>query len=99
MRQSEAQQADSLEAELDDCDRQLLEELADGIARRRLTTPAIFFLESMKPMNLVGSAAMLLLRPVVSAVWQNPVKYDRVRKLLEHRGAMEVLVRRLEARA
>ena len=99
MRPSEANQADDLEGSMSEDDRLLLDELADGIARRRLAAPAIFFLESVKPLNLVGASMMIFLRPIISVVWNNPAKYDRLRLLLEHRGAMEVLLRRLEARA
>jgi len=97
-RPDESSQADALEARLLEDDVALLEELADGIARRKLTTAAIFFLESMKPMNFVGATAMVFLRPIVTLVWNNPQKYDRIAKLLEDRGAMEILVRRLAAR-
>ncbi|MBT8496513.1 MAG: hypothetical protein KJO07_25925 [Deltaproteobacteria bacterium] len=99
MRPSEGAQADELEGQMSDEDHQLLDDLADGIARRKLAAPAIFFLESTKPLNLLGASMMIFLRPIISVVWNNPAKYDRLRVLLEHRGAMEVLLRRLEARA
>jgi hypothetical protein len=98
MRPNEAAQADELEGEMSAEDRELLDQLADGIARRKLAAPAIFFLESTKPLNLVGASMMIFLRPIISLILNNPAKYDRLRKLLEHRGAMEVLLRRLEAR-
>ncbi len=99
MQPGERDQADELEGELTDDDRAMLDQLAEGIASRRLTTPAIFFLESMKPMNFVGSSMMIFFRPIITLIWNNPVRFDRVRELLEHRGAMELLVRRLEALA
>lgn len=88
-----------LEAELSDEDRALLDGLADGIARRRLTPAALFFLESMKPMGFVASYMMLFLRPIVSVIWSDPARWDRVAALLERRGSIELLLRRLEARA
>jgi len=97
-RPSESDQADALAGRLSDDDARLLDQLAEGIARRKLSTAAIFFLESMKPMNFVGASAMVFLRPIVTLVWNDPTKYDRIAKLLEDRGAMELLVRRLEAR-
>jgi len=99
MHPSEFDQADELEGELSEDDREILSKLASGIHRRRLTAPAIFFLESVKPLNLVGSSMMVFFRPIVTVIWNDPKRYDRVRQLLEHRGAMELLVRRLEEQA
>lgn len=87
------------EDELSEDERKLLDELADGIARRRLTSAAMFFLESMKPMGYVGSQMMIFLRPMVSVVWSNPMRWDQLQGILEKRGSIELLLRRLEARA
>jgi hypothetical protein len=89
----------ALEAALSDEDRALLDSLADGIVRRRLTPAALFFLESMKPMGFVGSMMMTFLRPIVAVIWSDPARWDRVAALLERRGSIELLLRRLEARA
>ncbi len=88
-----------LEAELADADRALLDSLADGIARRRLTPAAMFFLESMKPMGFVASQMMVFLRPMISVIWSDPARYDQIAALLERRGTIELLLRRLEARS
>jgi hypothetical protein len=89
----------ALEAGLAPEDRTLLDDLADGIARRRLTPAALFFLESMKPMGYVGSQMMVFLRPMISVVWSNPQRWDQIQRILEQRGSIELLLRRLEARA
>ena len=88
----------ALEASLSDEDRALLDSLADGISRRRLTPAALFFLESMKPMGFVGSMMMTFLRPIVAVLWRDPARWDQVAALLERRGSIELLLRRLEAR-
>ncbi|MBK9033200.1 MAG: hypothetical protein IPL61_18335 [Myxococcales bacterium] len=90
---------DALEASLADDDRAMLDELADAIARRRLTSAAIFMLESMAPLGFLGSQLMIGLRPLVALVWTSPVRWDQVQRVLERRGAIELLLRRLEARA
>ncbi len=87
------------EADLTEAERALLDELADGIARRRLTPAALFFLESMKPMGYLGSQMMLFLRPIVGIVWASPDRWDRLQAILEKRGSIELLLKRLEARA
>lgn len=90
---------EQLEAELSDEESEMLDSLADGIVRRRLTSAALFFFESMKPLGYVSSQMLLFFRPIVETMWPNPVTYDRVAKVLERRGSIELLLRRLEARS
>ena len=78
-------------------DQALLDELADAIVARHLATPALFLLESMRPMSYVGSQLMLVLRPFVALAW-NPGRWDQLQRVLEVRGSTELLARRLEAR-
>jgi hypothetical protein len=47
----------------------------------------------------VASQALYFFRPIVSAVMQNPASFERVADLLSRRGAVELLLRRLEERA
>lgn len=93
----EERQANELEAALTDEEKQFLDDIADRIAKRRMTPAALFFLESMKPLGFVGSQVMHFFRPVISALWSNPVTYDRISAVLERRGSIELLLRRLEA--
>jgi hypothetical protein len=91
------EQADALEATLAPEERALLDRLADGLARRRLATAALFVLSGAAPLGFVASQAMLVLRPFVVAVIDRPETWDRLASLLERRGAVELLVRRLES--
>ncbi len=86
------------EPELPAADLAMLDELADAIVRRHLATPALFFLESMRPLGFVGSQMMVFLRPVVALIWPSPERWDQVQRVLEVRGSMELLARRLEER-
>lgn len=90
--------ADELEARLTESDRALLDGFADGLARRRLTPAALFLLESMKPIGFLTSQAMVFLRPIVAIVWRDPARFDQLQRILEQRGSIELLLRRLEAR-
>lgn len=87
-------QADALEAALSDEERALLDGLADGLARRRLGTVAILFLDSAKPLGFVASQLLHAFHPILGGR-----SLERVARLLERRGAVELLIRRLEARA
>lgn len=77
---------------------ELLDELADAVAKRKLTPAAVFFLESVKPLGWLGSQLLVFFRPIVSVIWHDPIRWDRAQKILEKRGAIELLLRRLEAR-
>ena len=99
MSRFEDEQVAKLEDELSDEEREMLDSLADGIVSRRLTPAALFFLESMKPLGFVTSQVMHFFRPIIQAVWTSPVRYDQVARVLERRGSIELLLRRLEARA
>jgi hypothetical protein len=73
----------------------LLERLADGIVRRRMTAPAVFALEMAKPLNFVGSQVMIALSPLVTPF----LSRDDVRKvalLLERDAHLESLLQRIE---
>lgn len=95
---SEDQRVADLEAALSDDERALLDDLAERISRRKMIAPALFFLESSKPLAFVSSQVMLFFRPIVGTMWANPVTYDRINQILERRGSLELLLRRLEAR-
>ena len=99
MSKTEDQRVAELEAALSDEERRLLDELADGISRRRMIAPALFALESVKPLAFVSSQVMHFFRPIVQTIWTNPMTYDRLARVLERRGSLELLLRRLEARA
>lgn len=91
--------SDELEAELTDEERDLLDRLAEGIVSRHMTPVAVFFLESLKPLGYVSSQLMLFLRPMVQTVFPQPLTYDLVARILERRGSIELLLRRIEERA
>lgn len=73
----------------------LLERLADGVVRRRMTAPAVFALEMAKPLNFVGSQVMIALSPIVS-VFLNRDDVRKVALLLERDSHLESLLQRIE---
>ena len=76
-------------------ERQLLERVAQEIARRRLVAPAIFALESLRPLSFIASQAMLVFQPIVETILD--VKdYVRLTETLEDRRNLEWLTQRLE---
>lgn len=77
-------------------DAALLARVHEGICRYRMEVPAIFMMESLLPVAVLGSQAMHFLAPVVSA-FVNPTDYGRLARLLERRDVIEKMMCRLEA--
>ena len=76
-------------------DKLLLQQVAAEIVRRRLATPAIFFLESVKPVNFIGSQVMHFFTPIVSLLFDF-TRYQRFAELLERRESLELLIQEIE---
>lgn len=75
------------------------EEILTKIARKvvlwKMSVPAVLFLESVKPLNYIGSQMMAFFEPFVQTLfsWKD---YDEFRKMMEDRGTIERLLRRIE---
>jgi len=76
-------------------DYDLLLSLAKKVVKRGLSVPAIFFLESTKPLSYVGSQAMVFFGPFVRILFESP-NYYRYSEMLEDRANVEVLLRMIE---
>ncbi len=74
----------------------LLARLADRIVARRMAEPAILFLETLRPLNYMGSQALVFLEPFVRP--QSP-DYRRLAEILESRAAIGELVAAIERRS
>ncbi len=74
---------------------ELVEKIARAVVSRNLTAPAIFFLESMKPLSFIGSQVMVFFDPLVRAVFDLK-GYNDVRLMLERRENVELLLRAIE---
>lgn len=87
---------EGLHGPLSEADRALLEKLADKIVSRRMTMPAMLFLRSVQPLNLIGSQAMVFLRPFLTPLF-NQADYDRAAAIMERREGLAALVDAIEA--
>jgi len=88
---------DSLaEIEPNKTQRALIERLCSEVVRRRLTTPALFLLESSRPLNYVSAQFLHFLQPIAT-VLADTNEYQNLTLFLEQRGSIEYICRRLEA--
>ena len=79
-------------------DRALLEHIAQRLAQRRLEAPAVLFLESVGPLNFIGSQVLHGLRPFLELVC-DATELERLAVLLERRDSLEQLSALLSHRA
>jgi hypothetical protein len=74
----------------------VLDKLAGKVIEKGMTVPAIIFLESVKPLNFIGSQAMVFFEPMVQTLF-NTHDYNIVRQALEKRETIENLLQKIEA--
>ena len=79
-------------------DVQLLERIAEAIVKRRMAAPATMFLESMGPMNFLGSQALHFLTPIIECA-VNTKEIEQVARLLERRDTVSRLIAIIEAKS
>jgi len=79
-------------------DVQLMERIAEVIVKRGMAAPATMFLESMGPMNFLGSQALHFITPIIDCVF-NAKEVEQVARLLERRDTMTRLISLIEAKS
>lgn len=87
-------------------DQEILDRLASWVVTKRMTAPAILFLESHRPLSFVGSQAMIAASPIVhffEPFLQSLVgpgyghqAYKRFAELMENRETVERLIIAIE---
>jgi hypothetical protein len=75
---------------------EVVAQVCRAIVARRMTTPALMFLEVTRPMNYLGAQAMHFLAPIASVV-TDAEGYRQFAAFLERRGSVDYLCRQLEA--
>jgi len=84
------------EEALSEQEQQILFKLADFIVRKGMTVPAILTLETVKPLNYIGSQAMVFFEPFVQAVIRDVSGYNTFRRMMEKRDNIERLLQKVE---
>jgi hypothetical protein len=79
-------------------DLQLLERIAETIVKRGMAAPATMFLESMGPMNFLGSQALHFMTPIIDCAF-NVKEVEQVARLLERRDTVTRLIAIIEAKS
>jgi len=75
-----------------------MQRVADAIVKRGMAAPAMIFLESMGPMNFLGSQALHFFTPVLDLAF-NAGEVEQVARLLERRDTIARLILLIEAKS
>lgn len=73
----------------------LIDELADAICRRGLSTCAVLLFESVRPLNFIGSQLLYVLGPFASVFIDTP-RWNALAEALEDRTTLDRLIARIE---
>ena len=73
----------------------VVDKVARKVVEKGMTVPAILFLESVKPLNFIGSQALVFFEPIVQTLF-NFNDYNTFQTALEKRESIEVLLLRIE---
>lgn len=73
----------------------LINKVAEHLVQRRLAVPAIFLLETTKPLSFIASQGLVALEPFITSLLTIP-DYQTFREMLEDRENVERLLQRIE---
>jgi len=78
-----------------DAERDVIDRVCGVVVRRGLVTPALVFLESVRPLNYVSAQTLHFFAPFISALGDTQ-SFNEFAHFLERRGAIDYLCQRLE---
>ncbi|OFZ26683.1 MAG: hypothetical protein A2381_16970 [Bdellovibrionales bacterium RIFOXYB1_FULL_37_110] len=73
----------------------LLFKLSGFVVKRKLSVPAVMFLETLRPLNVVGSSMMSFFKPMLGHFFNN-AEYTRLERILERRCSVGCLIDAIE---
>ncbi|MBN1326346.1 MAG: hypothetical protein JW996_00175 [Candidatus Cloacimonetes bacterium] len=74
---------------------EIIEKVADFIVKRRMAAAAIMTIESLRPLNYIGSQLMYFLAPFAEIIF-NPKEYQEFAALLEKDEYIKLLMQRID---
>ncbi len=78
-------------------DEALLEKMATVVVNRGMARPTVLFLETLGPMNFLGSQALHFLTPILNLACETR-ELEQAARLLERRDAIPRLIALIEAK-
>ena len=78
-----------------DAQKAVVDKVCREVVKRHMTTPALIFLESVRPLNYIGSQVMYFFQPFISVILTSEA-YQHFAEFLEHRKSVDYLCQRIE---
>ena len=75
--------------------RELIEKVAIFFAERRMGAPALLFLESMRPLNFIGSQLMYFVAPFANVVFKGN-EFEEFAAVMGERENIQLLIQRID---
>ncbi len=77
-------------------EQEVIDKIAHKIVERRLSVPAVLFLEVIKPISFFGAQTMNFFGPLIESFLKKENRYYDVTEILEDRNNIERILRRVE---
>ena len=74
---------------------EIIDKIAKFIVIRKMAAPAIMLIESLRPLNFIGSQLLYFLAPFAEIIF-NPKEYQEFAALLENREYVKILIDRID---
>jgi len=74
---------------------EIIEKISNFIVRKRMAAPAIMTIESLRPLNYIGSQLLYFLAPFAELIF-NPKEYQEFAAMLEHDKYIKMLMQRID---
>ena len=75
--------------------RELIEKVAKFFAERRLGAPALLFLESVRPLNFIGSQIMYFISPFINVLFSSN-EFEEFAAVMSERENVHLLITRID---
>jgi len=76
-------------------EKKIIEKVAKKVVQWHMAVPAILFIESVKPLNFIGSQILVFFSPIVQSIF-TIVDYDKFTAMMEDRRKVELFLREIE---
>lgn len=77
-------------------EQEIIEKVAAKIVERRLSVPAVLFLEVMKPLSFFGAQTLNFFGPIIESFMKKENRYYDFTAFLENRENIEAVLKRVE---
>ncbi|MDZ7821428.1 MAG: hypothetical protein U5N26_06235 [Candidatus Marinimicrobia bacterium] len=74
---------------------EIIDKIARKIVNRRLSVPAVLFMEVMKPLNFFGAQTLNFFGPIIESFLKKENRYYDFTEMLEDRQNVERILRRI----